>query len=130
MRQFIVSMCVLPVLAAIPAGTMAEDAAPPRLHTNEDYVEDFVARSEFPIDDPMAVFAYVLNSLPAQVEVFPTENHYYFRFFHEGTRYGGNIKIDSRQREQGRVRFVYYVDHRTGWASRGTTNSCSVPRAG
>lgn len=103
-------MYVFSVLAAIPATVMADDAAPPRLHTNEDYVEDVIARSELAIDDPMAVFAYVLDSLPARVKVFPTENHYYFRFFHNGTRYRGNIKIDARLREQGSVRFVYYVD--------------------
>jgi hypothetical protein len=114
MRQFIVTMCVLSVLAAMPATTRAKDAAPPRLHTNEGYVEDVIARTDLAIDDPMTVFAYVLDSLPARVKVFPTENHYYFWFFHEGIRYGGNIKIDARLREQGNVRFVYYVDQ-PGW---------------
>lgn len=111
MRQFAMFIYVLSVLTVT---TMAEDAGPPRLHTNESYIEDVIARTNLATDDPMTVFAYVLNSLPERVKVFPTENHYYFRFFHKGTRYSGNIKIDARLREQGRVRFVYYVDQ-PGW---------------
>ncbi len=109
MRRYMVSMCAFSVLTAASVLAAAEDAAP-QLHTNEGYVEDVIGKSALAIDDPMAVFAYVLNSLPARVKVYPTENHYYFWFFHGGARYGGNIKIDARLREQGRVRFVYYVD--------------------
>ncbi len=110
MRRSIVSVCAFSALTAASASAVAEDAAPPRLHTNERYVEDVIVKFDLAIDDPMAVFTYVLNSLPARVKVYPTENHYYFWFFHGGARYAGNIKIDARLREQGNFRFVYYVD--------------------
>jgi len=110
MRSSMVFVCAFSALTAASACAVAEDAASPRLHTNERYVEDVIARFDLAIDDPMAVFTYVLNSLPARVKVYPTENHYYFWFFHGGARYAGNIKIDARLREQGNIRFVYYVD--------------------
>ena len=62
----------------------------------------------------MAVFAYVLDSLPDRVKVYPTENHYYFSFDLNGTRYAGNIKIDAFLRAQGKVEFSYYED-RASW---------------
>jgi hypothetical protein len=96
---------------AMPAAAQGDA---PRLKTNEAYVREVVAKSDLAIDDPMAVFAYVLGSLPERVTVYPTENHYYFSFHHGGQRYAGNIKIDARTRDQGKVPFVYYLDQ-PGW---------------
>ena len=39
------------------------------------------------VDDPMAVFAFVFDSLPDRVKVYPTENYYYFTFLHNGMSY-------------------------------------------
>ena len=58
----------------------AQDAKLPRLETNEAYIADVTTGNQkLAIDDPLAVFAYVLGSLPERVKVYPTENHYYFR---------------------------------------------------
>ena len=87
----------------------------PRLQTNEAYIAEAMTRTQkLAIDDPMAVFAYVLGSLPDRVKVYPTENHYYFSFDLNGTRYAGNIKIDAYLRAQGKVEFSYYED-RGSW---------------
>jgi hypothetical protein len=87
----------------------------PRLQTNEAYIAEATTRTQkLAIDDPMAVFAYVLGSLPDRVKVYPTENHYYFSFDLNGTRYAGNIKIDAFLRAQGKVEFSYYED-RASW---------------
>lgn len=106
-------------LAALAAGAVFTAAAAaqnlPRLQTNEAYINEETTRAQtLAIDDPMAVFAYVLNSLPDQVKVYPTENHYYFAFDLNGVRYAGNIKIDAFLREQGKVEFSYYED-RAPW---------------
>ena len=82
----------------------------PRLGTNETYVEDATRTTSLAIADPMAVFAFVLESLPDRVKVYPTENYYYFWFIHNGTRYAGNIRLDPRERDQGKVQFSYYPD--------------------
>jgi hypothetical protein len=86
----------------------------PRLETNEAYVEDVTRTTVLAIEDPMAVFAYVLGSLPERVRVHPTENHYYFSFTHNGARFAGNIKLDARVRDEGRVTFVYYQEQPPG----------------
>jgi hypothetical protein len=107
-------------MAALGAAIMvssaaAQNADPPRLQTNEAYIAEATTRSQtLAIDDPMAVFAYVLGSLPERVKVYPTENHYYFSFDLNGIRYAGNIKIDARLRAEGQVEFSYYED-RAAW---------------
>ena len=82
----------------------------PRLYTNEQMVEDVTKKSTLAIDDPIAVFTFVLNSLPDRVTVYPTENYYYFWFYHNGNRYAGNIRIDVLDRDAGKVHFAYFND--------------------
>ena len=105
---------LLGMVAAAATATMAASAAAadlPRLQTGEAYVNEVTTHSQqLAIDDPMAVFAYVLDSLPGRVKVYPTENHYYFAFDLNGIRYAGNIKIDARLRAEGKVEFSYYED--------------------
>lgn len=101
--------------AAMLAGAAAaQDGQPPRLNTNESYIAALGHRDGLAIDDPMAVFAYVLGSLPARATVYPTENHYYFSFDLNGIRYAGNIKLDARLRGEGRLVFTYYQE-RPAW---------------
>ena len=107
-------------MAALAAALMvssaaAQDTGLPRLQTNEAYIVETATRSQtLAVDDPMAVFAYVLGNLPERVKVYPTENHYYFSFDLNGIRYAGNIKIDAGLRAQGEVEFSYYED-RAPW---------------
>lgn len=123
----------LPCVLFAGAMTAASAQELPRLQTNEAYVNEVTARAQkLAVDDPMAVFGYVLDSLPDRVKVYPTENHYYFAFDLNGVRYAGNIKIDAFLRAQGKVEFSYYED-RASWlpdreatglaldASRGVT---------
>lgn len=116
MRRLFVLLCAAMAVAGRAA---AQDA--PKLVTNQAYVEDVTAKTNLAIDDPMAVFAYVFDSLPARVKVYPTENHYYFAFGLNGIRYAGNIKIDAQLRSDGKVAFAYY-ESRPAWLkdSRGT----------
>jgi hypothetical protein len=99
----------LTVVLATTTAT-AQDLERPRVYTNESYVEDARHAVTLAIDDPIAVFALILNSLPDRVKVYPTENYYYFRFMHAGTPYAGNLRFDPRDRDQGKVQFGYYKD--------------------
>ena len=65
----------------------------------------------FDIKDPMAVLAFVLASLPQRVTVYPTENYYYFKFVHGGVPIAGNLRLDPRDRDKGKVYFGYYEDN-------------------
>ena len=93
-------------LASAPAG--AQDV--PALHTNQAYLEEAGRASVLDVGDPMAVFAFVLNSLPDRVKVYPTENYYYFTFIDRGVPYAGNIRLDAADRDSGKVSFGYYED--------------------
>jgi hypothetical protein len=99
-------------LAALVAGIAAALAqnATPRLHTNEAEIEEATRPTTLAINDPIAVFAFVLGSLPERVKVYPTENYYYFRFAHNGVPYAGNIRLDASDRDAGKAHFAYYQD--------------------
>jgi hypothetical protein len=103
-------LATLAVLAATIGMAAAQDPGPPKLHTNEAYVEEVTRTTTLAASDPMAVFALVFNGLPDQVKVYPTENYYYFTFVHGGTPYAGNIRIEPGDNDKVTVHFVYYQD--------------------
>src|ERR1700722_17150094 len=98
------------LIALLLVTSPAAAAEKPKLYTNQSYVEDVNNREALPIGDAKAMFAWVLGELPARVKVYPTENYYYFYFYHQGSRYAGNIRLDAATRDEGKVNFAYYVD--------------------
>jgi len=108
---------VVGLTGAAPSGAAAQTAATPRLYTHQTYAEDALRATTLAIQDPIAVFTFVLNNLPDRVEVYPTENYYYFYFFHGHIRYAGNIRLDVTDRDDGKVHFTYYEDL-TEWKYR------------
>ncbi len=84
------------------------------LHPHQDYMEQVMRPTTLDVADPMAVFAFVLNSLPDHVKIYPTENYFYFTFAHNGMDYAGNIRLDASDRDQGKVQFAYY-EQSNGW---------------
>ncbi len=95
------------------AAAAQQDAVLPTLYTNEEYVSHVTARSTLDVENVMSVFEYVLGQLPPRVRVFPTENYYYFYFYHQGVRFAGNLRFDVEARDAGLVEFIYF---------RATTN--------
>jgi len=112
-------------LLAPIGGVAAEPQALPRLRTNEAAIVDALRPAAFDIKDPMAVFAFVLGSLPARVTVYPTENYYYFRFVHAGVPVAGNLRFDPRNRDKGKVYFGYYQDN-ADWIRDGFEQSVEL----
>ena len=102
------SGAAIPPAAAQTGPAQAETL--PRLYTNQSYAEDAMRETTLAVKDPMAVFDFVLGSLPERVKVYPTENYYYFYFFHRHIRYAGNIRLDATDRDRGKVHFAYYED--------------------
>jgi hypothetical protein len=96
------------------SGARAQNADLPRLQTEESYVDEVTRKTTLAIDDPMAVFTFVLNSLPDRVKVYPTENYYYFSFFHNGVKYAGNIRIEPHDDGGQDVHFTYFEEE-TEW---------------
>lgn len=109
-RQRLVRLLIRFMLAAailFPAAAAAQTSPLPKLWTHESYIDDVTGTDKLDVDDPLKVFAFVLNSLPSGVHVYPTENYYYFRFLHNGTPYSGNIRIEVSDREPA-LHFAYY----------------------
>ena len=77
-------------------------------NTNESFIGELSKRSNLEIDDPKAALSFVLQSLPPEVNVFPTENYYYFNFYHNGLNYSGNIRLDASDRDDGILHFTYF----------------------
>ncbi|MGH6815758.1 MAG: hypothetical protein ACREC6_08640 [Hyphomicrobiaceae bacterium] len=112
----------LKLLAAgliLAAGTavMAAEAEPPKLQTNEEYIESLARETTLDLDNPMAVFEFVFSSLRSRVKVYPTENYYYFSFVHNNLTYAGNLRFDPVERDRGNLHFAYSLES-TLW--RGT----------
>ena len=78
----------------------------------------------------MAVFGFVLGSLPERVSVYPTENYYYFGFVHGGVPYVGNIRLGAADRDAGKVDFGYYRGLCAWHDDAAETFRCSGRRRG
>ena len=103
-------LAAVAALAATVGIARAQSPGYPRLYTNETYLDEVMRPTTLEITDPFAVFAFVLDSLPDRVKVYPTGNYYYFRFTHNGTPYAGNIRLHTLDRDSGKVHFAYYAD--------------------
>src|SRR5262245_19038602 len=101
---------VVVALAVTSSPVVAQSPERPRLDTNEAYVEEVSRAKRLTVGDPMAVFAFVLDSLPDRVRVYPTENYYYFGFIHRGVRYAGNIRIEPQDSGGQTVHFTYFLE--------------------
>jgi hypothetical protein len=105
-------MMALALLGASIAAASAQDRI--HLHTNETEIGEVLRDGGVAIDDPLAVFGAVVKNLPERVQVYPTENYFYFRFTQKGTVYAGNIRLAAADRDQGKVKFSY-SERPTDW---------------
>jgi hypothetical protein len=106
MRRNVKDFVTLIAAFAVVLSAAAAEPAEPSLQTNEGYVEEVTRPTTLDVDDPMAVFGFVLARLPQRVKVYPTENYYYFGFMHNGIRYAGNIRLDAGNRDDGKADFA------------------------
>jgi hypothetical protein len=96
--------------AAMGLASAAAGQEAPSLQTNQAYVEELARPAALDMNDLMAVFGFVMAQLPERVKVYPTENYYYFGFFHNGIRHAGNIRLDASNRDDGKVVFAFFED--------------------
>ena len=107
------SACAVSLAAAalaLPQVSSAQDqeSVQPTLATNQAFLEELRSTATLEIDDIQAVFAYILLTLPDEVTVYPTENYYYFQFYHGSIQYAGNIRLAASDRDKGLVHFAYF----------------------
>src|SRR5215813_6703260 len=103
------------LMGAVTAGMVlagpanADDG--PRLKTNQAYQEEAARRTTLDPSDPMAVFGFVISSLPERVKVYPTEKCCYFALRPDVGPYAVNIRLDASNRDEGKVSFGYFEDY-------------------
>ena len=124
-RKF--AIVVLGALLSAKSIGIAHSADRPRVLAHEHYIEDVLGSATLPLDNPRAMFAYVLESLPDRSKIFPTENYYYFSFIHHGVGYSGNIRLAAKDRDQGKLHFAYFEDF-AGWRNRPTITHVVLDR--
>jgi hypothetical protein len=130
-RPGVIACGLLALIAtAAPAQPMRGD-----LRTNESEIVALLRSSPLAIDDPVAVLAFVMGQLPERVQVYPSENYYYFRFVHNGVEYDGNIRLAAADRDQGVLKFAYFersadwIDKPAGrYASLGAAEGVMVEK--
>jgi hypothetical protein len=88
-------LLIVSALAFVPRSAIAQALQQPTIETNMDYVEAVTRSTTLAVNDLMAVFKMVLDSLPERVKVYPTESYFYFRFTHAGVRYAGDIRLEQ-----------------------------------
>jgi hypothetical protein len=103
-------LCAGVAVLSASGTALAQNVQMPTLHTEESYADEVTRATALNLGDPMAVFAFVLNSLPDRVNVYPTENYYYFSFFQSGVKYAGNIRIEPNDDGGQIVHFVYFEE--------------------
>jgi hypothetical protein len=104
------AFCLGVVALAASGAALAQNVQMPTIHTEESYADEVTRHTTLNLGDPMAVFGFVLNSLPDRVKVYPTENYYYFSFFQSGVKYAGNIRIEPNDDGGQTVHFVYFEE--------------------
>ncbi len=103
-RPFSVYAAAAVFSALLPcAGT----AAPLKLHTNQEMIDDLLRPNDLDIKNPDAVFEAVFEQLAPKVTVYPTESYYYFTFQLNGINYAWNIRFDAADQFDGKVHFAY-----------------------
>jgi hypothetical protein len=130
-----IGMAGVALLAAGLTAASAQDRI--HLHTNETEIGEVLRDGGVAIDDPLAVFGVVLKNLPERVQVYPTENYFYFHFTQKGAVYAGNIRLAAADRDQGKVNFAYNerpadwnADPKNHHAVLGAEQGVTVEKAG
>jgi hypothetical protein len=77
----------------------------PRIVTNHRYIEELDRSID--IENPKSVLVWILNALPDDVTVFPSENYYYYLFVANGMQIGGNIAFPPPLRDKAALRITY-----------------------
>jgi hypothetical protein len=91
----------------ISGATRMVDKGVPLVSTNEQFIND-ITKARVDLNDAKSVWWLVFSQLPGEVNVYPTENYYYFKFFEGGREIWGNIRLDVDMRRNKEISFAYF----------------------
>ena len=104
MRNNIIKVSIYCVALTLPALVSAT------IHNNQDMIESLAIYDKLDNTDIDAVLTTVLDNIPDNIIVYPTEGYYYFWFHHQGNLIRGNLRFSHRLVDKGQVSFAYYYD--------------------
>lgn len=104
MRSSIIKVLVYGIALTLPA------LASGTIHNNQHMIESLTSRDKLDNTDVDAVLKTVLDNIPDDIIVYPTEGYYYFWFYHQGNLIRGNLRFSHRLVDKGQVSFAYYYD--------------------
>ena len=93
-------------LMSVPA--LSAGDASPKLATNQAWLENLQAGSGLKVESVEDALGIVFSRLPDEVQVYPTENYYYFTFPADGAIYAGNLRLAARDRDKGVIHFAAF----------------------
>ncbi len=110
----IISLILISIFSASslhPSRGMHERSGsnPRSLVTNEALISDLYRVTS--VDDPMSVVRFVFLSIAEEVNVYPTENYYYFECVLNRVPIKGNIGLPAHGIDDGIVTFAYEEDY-------------------
>jgi len=92
----------------LPSISWADIKPTSKVSTNQAYLENVAQKNGLDINSTLDVFKFVFDSLPNEVTVYPTENYYYYSFYHNGVQVSGNIRLDALDRDKGIAHFAFF----------------------
>lgn len=102
--RFLVHLALACLAGPVGAGWGAGGAD---LSLNQQFIEGLQQRG-LPIEDPVAMLEVLLDRLPAEVAVYPSENYFYFTLRTGGHELWGNLRLSARDRDQGALSLAYF----------------------
>lgn len=106
MLRFALSLFGISLLFFLP---LAPSMSQSKLLTNQAYIDDLNHNKHLDINSIKDVFSFVFKELPRAVNVYPTENYFYYTFYHDGVPIEGNIRLDALDRDKGIAHFAYFT---------------------
>lgn len=73
------------------------------------HIEGMSENDDLDLENPAAVFEYVLKSSAKDIHVGPTENYAYFKFYSKGLEWQGNMRLETDKGVSDKVHFAYFV---------------------
>lgn len=109
-RLLLVVLLGITLPAQSCVGAAAPEAAPyptaaVGLFLNQQLIEGVTVETD--LDDPWETFTWVIERLPRQIVVYPSENYYYFELVAAGRRLQGSLNFYAREIDLGEFEFYY-----------------------
>ena len=100
---------ILAFTISLGAAFLATSSQAAPFEAHHKHIEGMDQNEDLDLEDPAAVFEYVLKSSAPEIHVGPTENYAYFKFYSQGLEWQGNMRLEVNHGAVDKVHFAYFV---------------------